>query len=165
MLEYALAESIIGREVGTGVPLLGVDIRNVRSEHAPDGLVALTSRQGLWFARLSGTDAPSTFSRAAYKESTGKWPDLGPLAWCPDSARPGWLGAIQQRSVVLWDAVKDQVCGNLESGGVQHRSLTDMDWGALLATGSMDGSVCLHDPRDLRKFAAVFNTHTPGHTQ
>lgn len=45
MLEYALAESIIGREVGTGVPLLGVDIRNVRSEHAPDGLVALTSRQ------------------------------------------------------------------------------------------------------------------------
>ena len=39
------AESIIGREVGTGVPLLGVDIRNVRSEHAPDGLVALTSRQ------------------------------------------------------------------------------------------------------------------------
>jgi len=39
------AENIIGREVGTGVPLLGVDIRNVRSEHAPDGLVALTSRQ------------------------------------------------------------------------------------------------------------------------
>jgi len=67
--------------------------------------------------------------------------------------------------VLLWDAAKEQVCGNLESGERQQRSLTDLHWGTLLVTGSMDGSVCVHDERDLRKFAAVFNTRTIGHTQ
>jgi len=87
------------------------------------------------------------------------------VAWCPSSSRPGWLGAVRQRSVLLWDAAKEQVCGNLESGERQQRSLTDLHWGTLLVTGSMDGSVCVHDERDLRKFAAVFNTRTIGHTQ
>jgi hypothetical protein len=45
MPELSGVDSIVGREIGAGVSLLGVDIRNISSEHAPDGLVALTSRQ------------------------------------------------------------------------------------------------------------------------
>jgi len=66
----------------------------------------------------------------------------------------GWLGAVRQRSVMLWDASVGRSCGTIElSASV--RSITDLHWGEHLVTGAMDGSVRLHDHRDARQVVPI----------
>ena len=83
---------------------------------------------------------------------------------CPDLRKAGWLGAVRQRSVLLWDAGVGRACGNIELS-TSVRAVTDLHWGDHLVTGAMDGSVRLHDHRDLRQVVAVFGSKSNGHTQ
>eukprot|EP00961_Rhodomonas_salina_P226533 3062990-Rhodomonas_salina.4 len=154
---------LVGRELGEGLDLDGIDARGVAASHAPAGLAAISSRQGLWIAEMDKDDGPF-LSKAKCQDKNVKLLDLGSVSWSPPSGRPGCLAAVNKRCVLLWDAEKSEVCGNFESGGGQ-RSLTDLHWEHVLVTGGMDGSVSIHDPRQLTKVAATFQAKAFGHMQ
>ena len=157
-------ERLVSTEIGKRFPLNGIDVRAIAGANAPEGLVALSGRQGLWLASPEDSSGERHLTRAITKDASGKWLDLGSLSWCPDLRRAGWLGVVRQRSVLLWDAGVGRTCGNIEMSA-SVRALTDVHWGEYLVTGAMDGSVCLHDHRDLKRTVAVFSSKSNGHTQ
>jgi len=193
----APAERLLSIEVGKRFPLDGIDVRAIAAANGPEGLVALSGRQGLWLASPEDSSGERCLTRAITKDSAGKWLDLGSVSWsvsflsqalapalfwalhsalfplcsllccrhrCPDLRKAGWLGAVRQRSVLLWDAGVGRACGNIELS-TSVRAVTDLRWGDHLVTGAMDGSVRLHDHRDLRQVVAVFGSKSNGHTQ
>ncbi|MGB1593330.1 MAG: hypothetical protein ACPIOQ_11300 [Promethearchaeia archaeon] len=150
--------------MGKRFPLDGIDVRAVAAANGPEGLVALSGRQGLWLASPEDSSGERCLTRAISKDTAGKWLDLGSVSWCPDLRKTGWLATVRQRTVLLWDAGISRACGNIELTA-SVRAVTDIHWGSHLATGAMDGSVRLHDHRDLRQVAAVFNSRSNGYTQ
>jgi hypothetical protein len=162
--ERPAAERLVSIEVGKRFVLNGIDVRAIAAASAPEGLVALSGRQGLWLASPEDASGERHLTRAITKDAAGKWIDLGSTSWCPDLRKTGWLGAVRQRSVLLWDAGVGRACGAVEMPG-NVRAVTDMHWGEYLATGAMDGSVRLHDHRDLRHTVAAFSSKSIGHTQ
>ncbi|EKX31367.1 hypothetical protein GUITHDRAFT_149341 [Guillardia theta CCMP2712] len=157
--------------------LAGLEVRDMSAHMGPQGTIAITSRQGLWFAvddqlgrdgeeEGRGDEGGGRSRRVepvVQKDAAGKWLDLGSVCWCPDAARAGWLAAVKQRSVMLWDAGLGAACGSSEAGG--GRSLTDVDWGPMLVAGSMDGMISVFDPRDVGSPVVSLLTKTIGHTQ
>ena len=107
-------ERLVSIEIGKRFPLNGIDVRAIAGANAPEGLVALSGRQGLWLASPEDSSGERHLTRAITKDASGKWLDLGSLSWCPDLRRAGWLGVVRQRSVLLWDAGVGRTCGNIE---------------------------------------------------
>jgi hypothetical protein len=158
------SERLVSIEVGRRFPLEGMDVRSVAAANGPEGLIALAGRQGLWMASPEDSSGERCLTRAIAKDAMGKWLDLGSVSWCPDLRKTGWLAVVRQRTVMLWDAGFGRACGNIElSASV--RAVTDLHWGDHLVTGAMDGSVRLHDYRDVRQTVAVFNSRSNGYTQ
>ncbi len=122
---------ITSTQIGEPLDVSGVDVRSLAAAWAPKGVVALTSRKGLWIAEIpTDPNEEASLSRAPLKDASGKWLDCGASAWCPLSTRRGWLGVLSNRTALLWDAQRSVVGSRIDSGGDGQRSLTDIDWGA-----------------------------------
>lgn len=122
---------ITSTQIGEPLDVSGVDVRSLAAAWAPTGIVALTSRKGLWIAEIpTEPHEELSLSRALLKDASGKWLDCGAAAWCPLSTRRGWLGVLSNRSALLWDVQRSITGSRIDSGGDGQRSLTDIDWGA-----------------------------------
>ena len=79
------------RQVGKRFPLDGIDVRAVAAANGPEGLVALSGRQGLWLASPEDSSGERCLTRAISKDTAGKWLDLGSD---PGAKGPAVLGKI-----------------------------------------------------------------------
>jgi hypothetical protein len=163
-MSNAPADRLLGIEVGRRFPLDGVDVRAIAAANGPEGLVALSGRQGLWLAAPEDSSGERCLTRAISKDAAGKWLDLGSVSWCPELRKTGCLAAVRQRSVLLWDAGVGRSSGTVDLPA-SVRAVTDLHWGDHLVTGGMDGSVRMHDHRDVRHVVCVFSSKVNGHTQ
>ena len=149
-----------------------IDVRRIAAcGHDPTNPLALASRQGLWLAHpLSECESQADLlpDRCGIKDAAGRWPDFACLSWCPHQSRQGLIAASAQRTVWLWDSTHAVVHRRIDSGGdgTAHRAITDVDWSSsTLVTAARDGTVTLHDIRDLRSSNTVLNCKVQGFTQ
>ena len=87
MSTTAPAERLLSIEVGRRFPLDGVDVRAIAAADGPEGLVALSGRQGLWLAAPEDASGERCLTRAISKDAAGKWLDLGSVSWCVSAPR------------------------------------------------------------------------------
>ena len=78
----APAERLLSIEVGKRFPLDGIDVRSIAAANGPEGLIALSGRQGLWLASPEDSVGERCLTRAITKDAAGKWIDLGSVSWC-----------------------------------------------------------------------------------
>ncbi len=78
----ATAERLLSIEVGKRFPLDGIDVRSIAAANGPEGLIALSGRQGLWLASPEDSVGERCLTRAITKDAAGKWIDLGSVSWC-----------------------------------------------------------------------------------
>jgi hypothetical protein len=84
----APAERLLSIEVGKRFPLDGIDVRSIAAANGPEGLIALSGRQGLWLASPEDSVGERCLTRAITKDAAGKWIDLGSVSWCVCASCP-----------------------------------------------------------------------------